>query len=336
METILIHRLGSLGDTVVALPCFHKVARVFPNTRRLVVTNFPVSHKAAPLEQILGGSGLIDGTLSYQAGVRNIGALLELARTIRKTGARTLVYFPASRPRLSVWRDFLFFRLSGIRKFIGMSSSPEHNRVRVDPRTGLLEREVERLVRGLSELGPIDLNDPKMWDLHFSDEEVAKADRLLAPLAGLKFVVVNVGGKASSKDWGDANWRQALAAVSAENTGLAAVFVGSADESARCEELAKIWQGPVLNAAGVLTPRECGAVLDRAVAFVGHDSGPMHLAASRGTRCVALFGSNNRPNQWHPWGRHHRVLHDVMGLENIRPAEVVKEIREVLLEKTTS
>ena len=58
-QRIVVYRLGSLGDTVVALPCLHRVAQAFPDAERIVLTNFPVSSKAAPLEAILGGSGLV-------------------------------------------------------------------------------------------------------------------------------------------------------------------------------------------------------------------------------------------------------------------------------------
>ena len=56
-QPIVIYRLGSLGDTIVALPCFHAITRAHPGAERIVLTNFPVSAKAAPLEGILGGSG---------------------------------------------------------------------------------------------------------------------------------------------------------------------------------------------------------------------------------------------------------------------------------------
>src|SRR6266705_2608835 len=53
VETIIIFRIGSLGDTVVALPCFHRIARSFANSRRILVTNVAVSQKAAPAESVL-------------------------------------------------------------------------------------------------------------------------------------------------------------------------------------------------------------------------------------------------------------------------------------------
>jgi heptosyltransferase III len=67
-----------------------------------------------------------------------------------------------------------------------------------------------------------------------------------------------------------------------------------------------------LNLCGVTSPRETAAVMGRATLFVGHDSGPMHLAAAVGIRCVALFSARNLPRVWFPFGTNHRVIyHDV-------------------------
>jgi heptosyltransferase III len=53
-------------------------------------------------------------------------------------------------------------------------------------------------------------------------------------------------------------------------------------------------------------------LLGSARLFVGHDSGPMHLAAAVGTRCVAVFSARNLPRVWFPFGTNHRVIyHDV-------------------------
>jgi heptosyltransferase-3 len=43
----IVYRLGSLGDTVVALPEFHAVRRAFPEARITLLTNRTVSAKAA-------------------------------------------------------------------------------------------------------------------------------------------------------------------------------------------------------------------------------------------------------------------------------------------------
>ncbi len=52
--------------------------------------------------------------------------------------------------------------------------------------------------------------------------------------------------------------------------------------------------GMVINLCGGLTPRESAACFAKARAFLGHDSGPMHLADAVGTQCDCdLFGAES-------------------------------------------
>ena len=53
-KRVLIYRLGSLGDTLVALPALHLVARAFPDAERRMLTNFPVKVKALRRRRSLG------------------------------------------------------------------------------------------------------------------------------------------------------------------------------------------------------------------------------------------------------------------------------------------
>ncbi len=49
--------------------------------------------------------------------------------------------------------------------------------------------------------------------------------------------------------------------------------------------------------------------MELATLFVGHDSGPMHLAAAIGLPCVAIFSAHNKPGPWFPFGEGHRVIY---------------------------
>ncbi|MEW6158358.1 MAG: glycosyltransferase family 9 protein [Verrucomicrobiota bacterium] len=52
---------------------------------------------------------------------------------------------------------------------------------------------------------------------------------------------------------------------------------------------------------------ELAVLLKEADVFLGHDSGPMHIAAAVGTPVVALFGAQD-PHLWGPWGENHIAL----------------------------
>jgi heptosyltransferase-3 len=330
METILIYRLGSMGDTIVALPCFHKIAAMFPRVRRIVITNRPVGTNAAALEQVLGGSGLVHDYIDYSIGLRNPFAIASLAREIKKSRARVLVYLTDRPQLLGVLRDIAFFRLLGIRRIIGAPIAREQRICKTNHQTGIQEREAERLARCLSSLGRIDLDDAGVWDLRLQRDEIERAVQSLSPLSTSKFIAIHVGTKDATKDWGDENWTNLLARLSHEHSDLGLVFVGAGDEAIRCAGLAGNWRGPTLNLCGNLPPRSSAVVLSRAMLFIGHDSGPMHLAASQGTRCVALFGDHGPPQRWHPYGADHRIIHDMRGIRAIQPNQLLRQVCEAL------
>src|SRR5205807_5923619 len=170
---------------------------------------------------------------------------------------------------------------------------------------------------------------PAGWDLRLRPGEVATAELALAPVRGRRFVAVNCGGKAPHKDWGDDNWRALLELMFARDPDLALVFFGSADELDRADALAEHWPGLCLNLCGRLAPRESAASIRRASLFIGHDSGPLHLAAAMGVPCVGMFGNANAPKWWHPVGDQHRIVHDMRGVRHIAPAEVDAAVRRL-------
>jgi heptosyltransferase III len=329
LETIIIFRIGSLGDTVVALPCFHRISRSFPDSRRIVVTDIPASQKVSSVESVLGGSGLIDGVIYFPPVPRKTRDFVKLRKQIRETKSKTLIYI-ADRDFLSTVRDICFFRLCGLSQVIGAPFNRDLRLPRIDPETGSTEREAVRLARCLAPLGLIYLGDPGFWDLRLRLDEVSLADSKLAPLGSNDFIAMSIGGKERSKDWGNKNWTALLRLIAAQHAGLALAFVGSADEFNRSAGLAATWPGLTLNLCGVLTPRESAAVMKRAVLFVGHDCGPMHLAAAVGVPCVGIFGSFNRPELWHPMGQGHRIIHNMQGVDKISPEEVYSAVYAIM------
>jgi len=329
-KTIVIYRLGSLGDTIVALPCFTAVTRLFPDTRKVLLTNKPVSTKAAPIEAILGeATGFFDISIAYPVGTRSPGALFALWKQLRAIGSDTLVYLTPPRGKAAHIRDWLFFKSAGFKTIIGLPIADDLANCRVDA-DGIEEREAERMARCLAPYHAIDLNDPHYWDLRLSAAEQAAGRAITTPLHGAPFIAINMGGKAAEKDWGVDNWTQLINGLRADFGTYGLLFVGAAEDGPRADALAAHWPGPVVNACGKLSPRESGAAMAGAAAFAGHDSGPLHLASAMNVPCVALYGNYNRPAKWHPFGSHHRIIHNMAGVSAITVADVDTALRDVL------
>jgi len=325
VKRVLIYRLGSLGDTVVALPSLHLVARVFPDAERRLLTNFPVDVKAPPAAAVLGDSELVTGYFRYAVGTRSVFDLVKLWWQLRRWRPDVLVYLGAARGVESARRDARFFRLCGVRETVGVPVTDamqenfygEGSLGGVPDRLELMddrEPEAARLARNIAELGDARLGDPASWDLRLTDVERAAARAAIGEelLAG-PMIAVSVGTKVQAKDWGRQNWRTLLAELAARYGGHGLLLVGAAEESEASEFAAEGWRaaggGALVNLCGKLNPRESAAALAHAKIFVGHDSGPMHLAAAVQVPCVAIFAARNVPRVWFPFGERHRVIY---------------------------
>ncbi|HZY62662.1 MAG TPA: glycosyltransferase family 9 protein [Edaphobacter sp.] len=278
-----------------------------------MLTNFPVNVKAPPAAAILDNSGLVHNYFRYSTGTRSLRELLTLWWQLFRWRPETLVYIGGARGVKSARRDATFFRLCGIRRLIGVPVTEDMQRNRWQEPEQALEPEGARLARNLAELGDARLDDPQSWDLRLTDEEHARAIEVLHPAGERPILAVSVGTKVQAKDWGRENWRALLAQLAVRYPGYALTLSGSPQESEASEFAAEGWRSasadPVINLCGRLTPRESAAVFARARLFVGHDSGPMHLAAVVQTPCVAIFAARNRPRVWFPYGKIHRVLY---------------------------
>ena len=155
-----------------------------------------------------------------------------------------------------------------------------------------------------------------------------------------------------AKDWGGENWRSVLDALARELPQYGLALVGAGEEAEVSASASAAWAGRSINLCGELTPRESAALLARARLFLGHDSGPMHLAAAVGTQCVVVFAARTPPRIWFPWGDQHEVIYhrtDCAGCEleicieekkkcltSIAPEELLGAVRRALARNATS
>ncbi|MGA7524823.1 MAG: glycosyltransferase family 9 protein [Acidobacteriaceae bacterium] len=308
VKRVLIYRLGSLGDTVMALPALHLVERAFPHARRVLLTNMPTHSNAPAASAVLEGSGLVHGYMEYPWKTRSVRDLLRLWWKIVRFRPQVAVYLMRKRGEHSLKRDTALFRLCGVREVIGLPTGDLAEPL-YDPATDLWEQEGARLARCLrSRLGEVDVHDPANWDLRLTAEEQEKARAVLAPFEGRPLIACGPGTKMQSKDWGEENWRALLTRLTAELPDHGLVLIGAAQDSAVSMNASAGWRGPVANLCG-LPPRETAAVLRHVELFLGPDSGQMHMAGAYGVPCAIVFASRLRRGHWFPSGEGHEVIY---------------------------
>ncbi len=323
-DSVLAFLIGSLGDTVVALPSFQALRRRFGKARVVLLTNTPVDGglKAASSVQVLEGTGLVDDYIEYPHGRWSPGNLMAVVRRIRAEAPRIGVYLMQRRTRSQLARDRLFFRACGIRSMIGLGSHTiEHL-----PPSGdrpLWESEASRMRRSIGAGDrPLTLED---FSLGLSPEEARVADDVLLRAGiGRPFIVASVGAKVSVKDWGEDRWQEFLKRLAESLPAIPLVMIGSADEADRSARMAQVWPSKTANLCGKLTPRQSAAVLRLARLFIGHDSGPMHLSAAVGTPTIAVFSAREMPGVWFPFGQEHNVFYRSVPCRDCRLEQCVE------------
>lgn len=299
-EKVLIFQIGSLGDTVIAMPCYREIARRHPDAERSLLTNFAVGGKMVQAEALLKPCGLVEGTVEYPMPLRGLDNIRKLYRTLRELKPDVLYYLMPEKSLRNVIRHFAFFKLCGVGKIYGLPWAKDLRESRELVPGKLWETEGSRLLRTLTPTRAPGPPAPADRAMDFTDVERAKAENLLEEMKPAeRFIAFSIGGRIPIKDWGDDNWSAVLEMLSAAEPDLGIVFVGSKDEHARNEALASFWRGPKVNSCGRLTPRETAAVIEHASAFLGHDTGTMHLAAAVDTRVLAVFCARNVPGIWY-------------------------------------
>ncbi|PWU10817.1 MAG: glycosyltransferase family 9 protein [Verrucomicrobia bacterium] len=348
---ILVYRLGSLGDTLLALPCFHAMRTKFPQAEICLLTNSQTRNDALQMKEILVPTGTVDEVLTYPLATRKISIILALIRSLKKRQFDVAVHLAASRGWRTSLRDLSFLKLIGAKKIIGVPFAAT-DLSPTETLQGTWEWEAARLARRVRSLVTVNLADPAAWDLAITAEDDARATHLLGyeEFPARKWIVASVGTKSDTNDWTEPNWLELIRSLRAKYSERGWAMIGAETEFQRSERFLNEWLGPKVNLCGRTSFRVSAAVLKKAELFVGHDSGPMHLAATVNTRCVAIFSGRNFPGQWFPKGEGNRVFYHRTpcfgcGLErcmdhakkcilSVTPHEVADAIQEVL-EKTS-
>ena len=146
------------------------------------------------------------------------------------------------------------------------------------------------------------LEIPRQWndsaDAVLAQHNIATNARLLA---------VGCSSRWESKSWPPAFFAETLQLVAKESPNLIIWLLGGSDERARAEAVVQHAKLPNLyNFAGETDLGALTALLARSNALLTNDSGPMHIAAALGIRCVACFGSTSAvlTGPYGPAGRH--------------------------------
>ena len=301
VERVLVVRLRSIGDTVLATPSLHALRRFLPHARVDVL----LEDWVAPL---LEGSAEIDRVVTVRR--KSQSARLRVARRLR--AERYDVAYNLHGGSTAA----LLVRASGARHRVGFADyayASLHNHA-APPSAGLWGREqTHSAEQQLALLGwtGVPVTDRPASRLAVVPAAAGRVARRLEGEAGLApgspFALVHPAAAFDTKTWAAANFARVVEHLAAR--GLPSVAVAAPGEAQVVEEVRAHSRAPLAGFTDLSLP-ELTALAARSALFVGNDSGVAHVAAAVGAPQVVVFGSSNVAH-WRPW--------------TAAPAEVVRE-----------
>lgn len=306
--SILVFRVGLLGDTLVALPAIDAIRKRFPGRRLVLLTSPPANPAWVSAWDVLGPTGWFADVVFYEPALRSMrqaARLAAISAQLRRERFESAFVLAPPRTRRQALRDRFFFRI-----LLGIPlcfSAPPLDVSRLRGRT--TESEGMRLLRIVDPSARAASVDAFRLRIPASEREGAMRTLLDAGIRpAARIVALAPGSRMPAKHWPEERFRSVGAAILAAFPDVALVAIGGAEEQALCRRLCAAWGARAHNLAGRLSVFGSATLLARSLAYVGNDSGPMHLAAMVGTPCVAVFSAREARGRWDPFGAQHILL----------------------------
>lgn len=298
VRKVLLVRLRSIGDTVLATPSVFALKRFLPNVK----VDILVEDWVAPL---LNDHPHIDNVIVLE---RN--GLVARARVARELRAQN--YDVVYNLHGGTTATFLT-RATGAHHRVGFKSyqyAQLQNHQAPSPLLLWGQQKTHSVEQQLALLGwtGVPVTDRPRTQLGISNEANEKVKQLLAQagLTNRKVALIHPAAAFATKQWATEHFARVAEFLS--DRGLAPVAIAASNERALLEKLCS--EAAVKITTCDLSLPEVTALAADSQLFVGNDSGIAHIAAAVGTPAVVIFGSSNIAH-WRPW--------------NSAPAEVVFE-----------
>ena len=290
VRRVLVIRLRSIGDTVLATPSLFALKRFLPHAEIDIL----VEDWVAPL---LANHPHVDNVIELERG--GIAKRMKVAREIRS--ARYDVVYNLHGGTTATFLT----RATGAPHRVGFKTyqyAKLHTVLAPSPLLLWGQQKTHSVEQQLALLGwtGVPVSDRPRTRLGIAPEAAGSVIQHLAAagLADRKIALLHPAAAFNTKRWATKNF--ARVAEYLTERGYAPVAVAARHEAQIIEDLCSEASVKILGLD--LSLPEVSALASRSQLFVGNDSGIAHIAAAVGTPSVVIFGSSNIAH-WRPWHR---------------------------------
>jgi lipopolysaccharide heptosyltransferase II len=290
IHSVLVIRLRSIGDTVLATPALVTLRRFLPQAKIHILLEdwvAPVLERSPLVDQVI--------TIPKQSNT----ARARLARNLHRTkydvvynlhGGTTATFLTRATgaPHRVGFAHYQYARL--------------HNHIAPSPQEIWRRQDLHSVEQQLALIGwtGVPVTDRPATQLAVTETAARSISEKLAAKKineAQPFALIHPAAALETKQWATESFARVAEAVA--ERGLTPVAIVSPGERLVLESLRSQSTTSIAGFADLTLP-EVTALAARARLFIGNDSGIAHIAAATGTPCVVIFGSSN-VTHWRPW-----------------------------------
>ena len=293
---VIVFRVGSLGDSIVALDVIYTIKINNKNSKIYILCNRGQkdSNETESVDSVLNTFNLIDGSFVYS----NPIDFLKFKNYLRNKNITKIYYLMPKRNFLQKFRDYIVFKLMGLRiEGIGLLETDENKYTK----NYLYEAESERLMRKIGHL--------ERHKLNYKIFGNKKKGNVITICTGTRHII---------NDWGLENWTKLLQIILKKQESAIINIIGGGWDVERANCLKKIQPDSINNHCSKLSILDSVELISNSNVYIGHDSGAMHLATLTDTPIIALFSHKNKPGIWYPQCESVTILRNKV-IRNISP-----------------
>ena len=311
-QTILVFKVGNIGDITCAIPALIAIRRAYP-AARLTLLSSPGRRGAPGAKELLSGAWYLDELVVYHA--EEIGSFSQRRNLVKKLRQHQPDLFIQLPDDLVSWptllRNILFARAVGARAAFGfrVRTLPYFKQTQVNYLQAATE--TDSLLNLLRQFGISTKQAEFSFPITIAQtENIQKRLQARWPQRSSKELIVALGpgGKRPANRW-PAERFAAAARMLEERYQTYTIILGGPDDKERAGMIAaQLTPERAWNATGTFDLLETTELLRQCSLLVANSTGTAHLAAAVGLPTVGLYTPRDVPGRWSPFGSQHLVL----------------------------
>lgn len=292
-KNILIVKLSAIGDVIHALPVAHALKERYPTARITWVVEKPA------YDLLTNNPDINEIIIFDKPKFKSLAGLLKYSPEF--SSLLKARHFDLALDLQGLFKSAAITALSGAKQRLGYCNMRELSQWVSRPVCGT-HSQGHIVERYLDVARYLDCNvDKVVFPIHITAEEAMAATQI-ATHAGLdvsrKYIVLAPGTNWISKCWPTNHYAQLAGRLF--DSGIIPVIIGGPDDHRLATEINLAARILPVDLTGRTNLKQLSYIIKQAAAFVGGDTGPMHLAVALGTPVITMFGPTD-PNRNGPY-----------------------------------